>query len=149
MPVLAVLHQQFVPSHGNSYRPHALRRKALMFFIAMIVVSETLFVSSLFAGTGTQPASPVVAAVGATSVASTLNSYTQSFGRSFVRFAVEVRPMVPWVLGMITALMIIALSITFFMHIQIQQPEMLFSGALVAMFALALLVTNAQISGLV
>lgn len=149
MSVLAVLHRQFVPSHDNAYRPPVLRRNALMFFIAAIIVSESLFVSSLFAGTGAQPASPVVAAVGATSVASTLNSYTQSFGRSFVRFAVEVRPMVPWILGCITALMIIAIFVTFFTHIQIQQPEMLFSAALVAVFALTLLVTNAQVGGLV
>jgi hypothetical protein len=34
------------------------------------------------------------------------------------------------------------------MHIEIQQPEMLFSGALVALFAVSLIVTNAQVVGL-
>ena len=148
MSVPEWVHPYFVPSKENAYRPHLLRRSWILFFVAVIFVSEGMFVSSLFVGQGgavPPPAAQTVAAVGATSVASHFNSYTQSLGRQFVRFATETRPMVPYILGLVALLTMAALAFTFFVHIQIQQHEMLFSGTLVALFAVSLIVTNAQI----
>lgn len=148
MNIGELVHRHFVPSKDNSYRPHVLRRQWLMFFIAVIFVSEGMFVSSLFAGTGTLNAPPTVAAVASASSLSPLNSFLQSAGRQFLRMAVESRPAVPWVLSLVALVVIVALFLTFFTHIQIQQPEMLFSGALVAVFALSLVATNAQVLAL-
>jgi hypothetical protein len=143
MSFAQAVHSHFVPSHKNSYRPHVLRKQWLMFFIAAIFVSEGLFVSSLFVGQGTQPSSTQIAAVGS---APNINSFIQSIGRQFARFATSSRPAVPWVLGSIVTLITIALLFAIFVHIQIQHQEMLFSGGLVALFALSLLVTNAHIA---
>lgn len=142
------LREYFVPSRENSYRPHLLRRSWILFFIAVIVVSEATFVSSLFVPQQTTVSSPQVAAVGASTAVTHFNSFMQSFGRQLVRFATDARPFIPWLLGLIATLVIVALFFTFFVHIQIQQPEMLFSGMLVALFAVSLLVTNVQISGM-
>jgi hypothetical protein len=144
--VFKTVHQHFVPSHKNSYRPHILRRSWLMFFIAVIFVSEGVFVSSVFVQQGGQTSVAAVAAAPAAS--SDLSSFANSFGRNLARIAVDSEPTVPWALGTIVVLLFIALLFTFFMHIQIQQPEMLFSGALVALFALSLIVTNVQITGM-
>jgi hypothetical protein len=130
----------FVPSKENAYRPHVLRRQWLMFFVAVIFISEGMFASSLFAiqGGATIEAPTTVAAVGSASALSNANTFMQNVGRQFMRIAVESRPVVPWVLSLVALVVISALFFTFFTHIQIQQSEMLFSGALVAVFALPL-----------
>ena len=140
--VLKHVHAHFVPSRTNSYRPHVLRRGWLLFFIAVIFVSEGMFVSGVFVQQSGQTS---VAAVAAAPAAS---SDFSSFGRSLARIAVDSEPAVPWALGTIFLLLVIALLFAFFKHIQIQQSEMLFSGALVALFALSLIVTNMQITGM-
>jgi hypothetical protein len=142
------VHEHFVPSHINSYRPHVLRKNWLMFFIAVIFVSEGLFASSLFVGQGTSVTTPQVAAVGAVSGVSSVNTFLQSLSRQLGRIAVESQPAVPWVLGAIVTLITVALLFAIFVHVQIQHTEMLFSGSLVALFALSLLVTNAQITAM-
>jgi hypothetical protein len=145
MSVGKKVHAHFVPSHHNSYRPHILRKGWLLFFIAVIFVSEGMFASSLFVGQGTSPpASSSVAAVAAAAP----NSLLQNFGKQLARVAQDSKPVVPWVLGTIVLILTIAVLFAFFMHIQIQQPEMLFSGALVALFALSLIITNAQVAGM-
>ncbi|HVY72888.1 MAG TPA: hypothetical protein VG984_02475 [Candidatus Paceibacterota bacterium] len=142
----------FVPSRENSYRPRLLRRSSILFFVALIVVSEASFVTSLFVPQsntiGSIQPSTQVAAVGTAGMASHFNSYMQSFGRQLIRMAQEMRPFVPWLLGLIAMLVVVALFLTFFVHIQIQQPEMLFSGMLVALFAVSLLVTDVHIVSL-
>lgn len=140
--VLKKIYAHFVPSHDNSYRPHVLRRGWLLFFISIIFISEGIFVSSVFVQQSGQTS---VAAVAAAPAVSDLQSFAQSFGRQMARIAVGSEPAVPWALGTIATLLLIALLFAFFIHIQIQQSEMLFSGALVALFALSLIVTNAQI----
>ncbi len=136
------LHRYFIPSHGNSYRPHILRRQSLVFFIAVIFITEGMFVSGLFIGQGGPAATASLAAVAATSDANTL---AHSVERQLVRVLGDSRPAVPWVLGGIATLLAAAVLFAFFIHIQIQQPHMLFSGALVALFAISLLATNAHI----
>ncbi len=136
------IHVHFVSSHANSYRPHILRKGWLLFFIAIIFVSEGVFVSGVFVQQSGSVGTSLAAVAVAPAASSDLGSFTNSFGRNLARIAVDSEPAVPWALGTIVALLIIALLFTFFTHIQIQQPEMLFSGALVALFALSLIVTN-------
>ena len=143
---LKKVHAHFVPSHRNSYRPHLLRRSWLLFFIAVIFVSEGVFVSGLLVSQGVQTSAASVATAPA---ASDLSSFANSFGRDLARMTLDSEPAVPWALGTVATLLIIALFFAFFTHIQIQHSEMLFSGALVALFALSLIITNAHVAGVV
>ncbi len=119
----------------------------LAFFVAVIFVTEGMFVSSFFVDQSM--AVPMAAAVAtAPTPAGEAQSLSQSLSRQFARFSVDSRDIEPWILGTIATMLIIALLFTFFIHVQIQQPEMLFSGALVAMFAISLIVTNAQVAGM-
>ncbi|MEI6864305.1 MAG: hypothetical protein WCK46_03010 [Candidatus Adlerbacteria bacterium] len=136
------LHRHFLPSKHNAYRPHVLRRTSLLFFIAIIFVSEGLFVSSFFVGEGTNVS---VAAVGAASALQP-HSSLQTLERELIKFIDNSKPAVPWILGTIALLLSIAVLFAFFVHIQIQQPQMLFSAALVALFALSLIATNVQVA---
>jgi hypothetical protein len=147
MSVSDKLHLHFVPSRHNSYRPHALRTGWLLFFVTVIMVSEGVFVSGVVLQ---QNNVPVVSSAQSSQVAAAeaAPSFLNTFSRQLARVAVNSEPLVPWFLGLITALIIVALFFAFFVHIQIQQPEMLFSGALVAMFSLSLLVTNIHILGM-
>lgn len=146
MSVLETLRSHFVPSHSNSYRPHLLRKEWLAFFVVVIFLTEGVFVSSFFT---LPPGQISVAAVANAGVSpSPMNTLSQNLSRQFARFAADSREATPWILGSIATMLFIALLFTFFIHVQIQQPEMLFSGALVVMFAVSLIVTNAQVAGL-
>lgn len=143
------LHRHVVPSHHNSYRPHLLRKEWLMFFVAVIFASEGIFVSGLFLQqNGVSISDANVAAVAGAPAASEANTFANSFGREVAKMVVSSGPVVPWALAIIAILLLGTLAIAFFVHIQIQQSEMLFSGALVAMLALSLIITNAQIAGM-
>lgn len=112
------------------------------------MASEGLFVSGVLVG---QAGNAPVASAESTQIAAAAaapSSFLNSFSRQLGRMAVDSEPYIPWLLGFITALIVIALFHAFFVHVQIQQPEMLFSGILVAMFAFSLMLTNIHILGL-
>lgn len=118
-----------------------------MFFVAVIFATEGMFVSSFFLNPAPQmPTSATVAAVGLTGPAAQANSLFHSILRQFGRMALDAQSATPWILGGIATLLMLAIVFAFFVHVQIQQPEMLFSGALVALFAVSLIVTNAQVA---
>ncbi|MBY0472883.1 hypothetical protein K2Q00_01180 [Patescibacteria group bacterium] len=147
MSVHTHLHRHFVPSHHNSYRPHILRKNWLLFFVAIIMAGEGMFVSGLYV----QQVAPSVAVAESSqtaAVGSAASSFLNNFGKNLARIAVESEPYIPWALGIIGTMMTIAVLVAFFVHIQIQQSEMLFSGALVALFAFSLMITNVHILGI-
>ncbi len=112
------------------------------------MASEGMFVSGLYV----QQAAPSVAVVQdsqTAAVGSAASSFLNNFGKELARLAVESEPYVPWMLGLIGTILAIAVLFAFFIHIQIQQSEMLFSGALVASFAFSLMITNIHILGII
>lgn len=78
-------------------------------------------------------------------VSSRADSPWSSFARELVRG--EVRPTVAvlWVLGGVASLLIAALALAFFVHIQVQPTDMLVSGAVVAAVAVSFLALNLNI----
>lgn len=72
-------------------------------------------------------------------------SLENSLVRSVARLAAEPRSTAELLLGGIAALMVLALALTFFFHIQVQPLEMLLGGAFVAVFAVSLIVFNSQL----
>ena len=91
----------------------------------------------------TQPAA-VAAAVDATTQS---NSFTQSVTRQLVRAFSEPQQSSNFLLGFIAVLLMGALMMTFFTHLQIQHTSMLATGAFVVALALFFLVANAHLVG--
>lgn len=84
-----------------------------------------------------------------TSVVREEASLTQSLARQAGRLLTEPRAVTASVLGVIIALLGVALSLSFFHHIQIQARDLLLPGAVVAGVALTLLFLNSNfLSGL-
>lgn len=66
-------------------------------------------------------------------------------GRELGRLLSEPRASTTWVLGGVSALLLLALAFTFFHHVQIQSRDLLLPGVLVAATALFLLVMNMRV----
>lgn len=90
-----------------------------------------------------QPAA-VAAAVDATAQS---NSFTQSVTRQLVRAFSEPQQTSNFLLGFIAVLLMGALILTFFTHLQIQHSGMLATGAFVAALAIFFFVANAHLVG--
>jgi len=75
------------------------------------------------------------------------SSFVQSLGRALMRGLSEPASTSNWILGGSAALLLLALVLTFFIHVQIQHPRMLATGATVAGIALFLLVLNVRLTG--
>ncbi|HVV14943.1 MAG TPA: CAP domain-containing protein [Candidatus Paceibacterota bacterium] len=67
-----------------------------------------------------------------------------SFARELVRGDVQPGGAILWVLGGTATLLIIALALAFFVHIQVQATDMLVGGAVVAVVAISFLALNVK-----
>lgn len=148
MSVHRKLHRHFVPSHHNSYRPHILRKRWLLFFAALTVASQGMFVSGVLVQQAGVPSVASIQNSETAAVGDAAPSFLNNVGRQLARIAVNSEPFVPWALGAIAIILTIGVLSAFFVHIQIQQSEMLFSGALVALFAFSLMITNIHVLGM-
>ncbi len=74
-------------------------------------------------------------------------SYTQSFFRQAMRAFAEPERVSNWILGLCAAILIIAIALTFFAHLQAQPTHMLMGGVFVALCALLLLGLNTRLAG--
>jgi hypothetical protein len=94
-------------------------------------------------------ASTDVPAGAATPVAESSHStsFTESVLKQLVRAFSEPQQSSALVLSLIASLVLIALFFTFFMHVQIQHPNMLAAGAFVAVLALFFLGVNSHLVG--
>lgn len=73
--------------------------------------------------------------------------FAQSIGRQLVRAFAEPKQASNLVLGLSATILLLALLATFFMHVQVQHPAMLATGALVAVLALGFLTLNMHVVG--
>ena len=88
-------------------------------------------------------ASPAATAAAAATYAPPA-SFSDSLSRSLGKLASEPRATTAWILGGITALLALALALSFFLHMQIQAHDLLVPGTVVAVVVLALLVINSS-----
>ena len=72
----------------------------------------------------------------------TLRTFTEALQRQFVRLMSEPQSATAWALGSIAAVLLVAVLLGFFVHMQIQPTAMLVSGTTLAVFALLLIVVN-------
>jgi len=88
--------------------------------------------------------------LGAETIVTPPASLNDSLARGLGRLASEPRETTAWILGGIMALLILALALAFFHHIQIQAHDLLLPGTVVAVTVLALLVINSNaLSGVI
>lgn len=73
---------------------------------------------------------------------SNVQSFWQEVEKQFVRLTSEPRATTQWVLGGIAVLMLVALALTFFVHLHVQPTEMLIGGGAVALFVVSLIAIN-------
>ena len=71
----------------------------------------------------------------------------QSFVRQAMRAFAEPLKTSNWILGLCAAILVLAIALTFFTHLQIQPTHMLVNTAFVALFALSLLGINSLLVG--
>ena len=74
------------------------------------------------------------------------SSFIQSFVRQLIHTLAEPNNVSNWILGFAAAVLIVALCMTFFMHVQIQSTNMIVSGVLVTVLALSFLALNLHLS---
>jgi hypothetical protein len=93
------------------------------------------------------PAASNAAAVAAAPIGGEGNSFSQSLQRQILRALAEPAQVSNWVLGFSAAILILALALTFFVHIQIQPTHTLMQASLVIVFAVSFLVLNIKLVG--
>lgn len=140
MKFFKALHHAFVPGGHNAYRPHLLRRDALIFFLVAVLAIEGLFFAGLFVRE-----SPFMLAAAAGVPAQTPAApFMQSLERQVVKVVADPRAPTAWALGSVLAVLGAALVFTFFFHLHIQPMDLLAPGALVAGIAVMFLFLNAH-----
>ncbi len=72
------------------------------------------------------------------------SSFSDSLARNLGKLVSEPRESTAWILGSIIALLMLALTIAFFHHVQIQARDLLLPGTLVVGVALTMLVINSN-----
>lgn len=98
--------------------------------------SPAIFVVQFF---GTPQNTQLSAAVGQSP-----SSFFESLSRGFARVLAEPRGTTTMVLGSVAAVLLLALALTFFVHVQVQPSDLLLKGSMVALFALCLLTVNGK-----
>jgi hypothetical protein len=83
----------------------------------------------------------------ASAAANNFASYTQSFFKQAMRAFAEPERVSNWILGLCALILIIAIALTFFVHLQVQPTNLLIGGTFVALFALSLLGINTRLVG--
>jgi hypothetical protein len=79
--------------------------------------------------------------------ANDFNSNIQSFVKQALRAFAEPVTTSNWILGFCAAILVLAVALTFFTHLQIQPVHLLINGAFVALLALSLLGINSLLTG--
>jgi hypothetical protein len=110
-----------------------------------VAVSTTTPLASASEGAQVEGASVQVAPVAV--AANDFNSDMQSFVKQAMRAFAEPLAMSNWILGLCAAILVLAIALTFFTHLQIQPTHVLVNAAFVALFALSLLGINSLLTG--
>jgi len=92
-------------------------------------------------------ATPAAAVSAAAAPLAPASSFMSSLSRGFVRALSNPQTTANWILGIVATVMLLLLLSTFFVHVQMQHPQMLMSAAVVAFLAFGFLALNAHLIG--
>ena len=140
-------HNLFIPSQANAYRPRVLHRSWLVFFLALMLAAEGFLMTNLASRQSDEAFLASVAVAGSTPMEapSSLEASPASAFRTFVQQVVRILgnpEVVNPLLGGVATMLVIALVLTFFIHIQIQPRDMLAGGAVAVGLALLFIYSN-------
>ena len=82
-----------------------------------------------------------------TILAPSVRSFMQSLGRQLLRVFSNIPQVADWLLGAIAVILLFAVGIAFFFHIDVQSYDLLAGGMVVAFIALACLMANMRLLG--
>lgn len=99
------------------------------------------------ASTGAQVEGASVQVAPVSVAANDFNSNMQSFVRQALRAFAEPLTTSNWILGLCATILVLAIGLTFFTHLQIQPTHLLVNAAFVALFALSFLGINSLLTG--
>jgi hypothetical protein len=100
------------------------------------------YVVQYFASPQVVSVQPTLAASAGSALQAQIRTTLDGLQRQLTRVVSDPGAATTWALGVIATLLIVAITFAFFLHIQVQPTDMIASGALLAIFALSLIVVN-------
>jgi len=107
--------------------------------------AATSTLAAPLASSGAQVEGAAIEEAPATLAANNVGSNVRSFMWQALRAFAEPKQVSNWILGLCASILIIAIVLTFFTHLQIQPVNMLVGATFVALFALSLLGINSRL----
>jgi hypothetical protein len=126
-----------MPSRHNAYRAHLLRRSSLVFFLALILLSEASLVGAQFHAIGTNPSLAAVAASPAPSLTS------QVLKR--VSAVLGSQRDIDWFLGAVAGILLVLCAFSFFFRPQVQPTHLIGPAIVLVVLALLLIALNTAV----
>lgn len=136
-----------LPAPGNSYRPKALHKSAVAFFLAVVLVSEGFFVSSLF---GVNPSETLISAVAAAPVPAQGQGATGRSGavlKSIATYMSQPLTITDAILMFVIVALCMLIAITTLRHAHIHPSDLTLPALVVLGIALVLLALNTWYGG--
>lgn len=136
-----------LPSPANSYRPKALSKNTVAFFLAVVLVAEGLFVSSLF---GVNPSEMMISAVAAAPVPAEGQGAVGKTGvvvKTIATYMSQPLTITDGVLLAVVLILLVLITITTLKHAHIQPSDLTLPATVVVGIALVLLALNTWYGG--
>lgn len=136
-----------LPAPGNSYRPKALSKSTVAFFLAVVLVSEGLFVSSIF---GVNPSEMMLSAVAAAPVPAQGQGAIGQSGavvKAVATYLSQPLTVTDGVLLFVVLVLLGLIAITTLKHAHIQPSDLTLPAGVVVGIALVLIALNTWYGG--
>ena len=136
-----------LPVPGNSYRPKALQKSTVAFFLAVVLVAEGFFVSSLF---GVNPSETMLSAVAVAPVPAQGQGAIGHMGaavKAVSSYLSQPLAVTDAVLLSVVLVLLVLIAITTLKHAHIQPGDLTLPALVVVGIALVLLGLNTWYGG--
>lgn len=136
-----------LPSPGNSYRPKALSKNTVAFFLAVVLVSEGLFVSSLFGANLSELMLSSVAAAPVPAGGQGAVGQTGAVVKAVSTYLSQPLTVTDAVLLLVVLILSALIAVTTLKHAHIQPSDLTLPALVVVGIALVLLGLNTWYGG--
>lgn len=136
-----------LPAPGNSYRPNALSKQTVAFFLAVVLVAEGMFVSSIF---GVNLSETMISAVAAAPVPAQGQGTVGQSGivlKSIATYLSQPLTVTDAVLLFVVLALLGLIAITTLKHAHIQPTDLTLPACVVVGIALVLIALNTWYGG--
>jgi len=136
-----------LPAPGNSYRPKALQKNTIAFLLAVVLVAEGLFVSSIF---GVNPSELMISSVAAAPVPAAGQGtvgHTGAVVKAVATFMSQPLTMTDGILIAVIIVLLALIALAMLRHAHIQAHDLTLPALVVVGIALVLLTLNLWYGG--